>query len=223
MEGKDLYVFYHIFAAGAWEKPVQEFIKAYREWGLMENAHVLRIGLVGPEHKQTEVIQYFVKERIDFEIVARAETGWEQVTQLKLHELATKREGYVLYAHTKGASRQDGVNELWRRSMYYYNLSKWRVAVEKLDSGFDAVGQHWMFPTKHHPEHRGSPFFGGTVWWTTLTHIREIGAPPMHQRHDAEGWIGYQRGFEMKAYDFTGHICSHPGHIAWTPETQNWI
>lgn len=218
-----LFVFYHIYAAGKWQEPTSEFLKAYQKWGLINNVDTLRVGIVGNQTQQTEVIQYLVNEKIDFEVVARAERGDEQVTQIKLHEFSLTNDGYVLYTHTKGASRQDGVNELWRRSMYFYNVGQWQTAVQKLDEGFDAVGQHWMFPTKHHPEHRGSPFFGGTTWWTTLKHIKEIGPPPTFNRHDAEGWIGYIKGFEMKCFDYTGHLCSHPGHIAWTPQTQNWI
>lgn len=222
MTEKKLYVFYHIFADGKWQEPVSEFLKAYKRWGLIKQIGVLRVGVVGSEVNQTQVIQYLINEQISFEVVARALAGDEQVTQLKLHEFALNNDGYVLYTHTKGASRQDGVNELWRRSMYYYNVGQWELAVQKLDEGFDAVGQHWMFPTKAHPEHVGSPFFGGTTWWTSLEHIRKIGPPPMGSRYHAEGWIGYQYGHSMKCFDYTGHICSHPGHIAWTPVTQQW-
>lgn len=219
----DKYVFFHIYADGKWQEPVKEFLHGYRKWGLIDNVSILRIGLVGSPQNRAEVSQYLIYEKIDFEVVAKENAGWEQVTQKKLFDFAQHRDGAVLYIHTKGASRQDGVNELWRRSMYYYNLSQWKLAEQKLTEGYDAVGQHWMYPTKHHPEHRGSPFFGGTVWWTTLAHIRKIGSPPTFIRHDAEGWIGYQYGFDMKTYDYTAKICSHPGHAAWTPETQNWI
>jgi len=220
------YVFFHIYADGKWEEPVKEFLQIYRDSDLILNVNVLRVGLVGSEINQSKVIQYFINERIEFEVVARASKGWEQVTQNKLYDFALHNDGLVLYCHTKGASRQDGVNELWRRSMYYYNIGKWRLAEEKLNNGFDVAGQHWMFPTKMHPEHMGCPFFGGTVWWTSLAYIRKIGKPPANQRHDAEGWIGYSyfnNEEKIKAFDFTAHLCSHPGHIAWTPETQNWV
>lgn len=222
----DLYVFYHIYAAGKWEEPTREFLKIFKDSELNKYSHTLRVGIVGPQSEQTRVIQYLISESVDFEVVAREETGHEQVTQNKVHEFSLTHDGYVLYCHTKGASRQDGVNELWRRSMYYYNIGKWRLAVEKLNTGHDAVGQHWMYPSHHHPEHggaQGAPFFGGTVWWTSLGLIRDIGPPPPGDRHHAEGWIGYKKGREMKVYDFTGHVCSHPGHIAWTHETQAWV
>src|SRR5688572_10546553 len=111
MSNTKLYVFYHIFADGKWKEPVTEFLKAYRRWGLVDKIGVLRVGIVGNETNQTEVIQHLINERVEFEIIARQLTGDEQVTQLKLHEFATHHEeGYVLYTHTKGASRQDGVN-----------------------------------------------------------------------------------------------------------------
>ena len=216
-------VFFHIYAAGQWKDPVREFLLAYRQTGLINNSE-LKIGIVGSESQQTEVIQYFINEAIDFEVVARALSGWEQVTQIKLHEYALTNDGYVLYCHTKGAANVNDTNTKWRRSMYYYNIVCWEEAIKKLDEGFDAAGQHWMFPSHHSPEHKGWPFFGGTVWWTSLAHIRTLGKPSLEHRHIAEGWIGEQYyNKQMKCFDFTGHISAHPCHSLWTEQTQQWI
>ena len=218
-----LHHFYHIYADGQWEEPVSEHIKALRKWSLIDNLASFKVGIVGADHNRTAVIQYLINERINFDVIAQADTGWEQVTQIPMYNFAQSNDGYVLYAHSKGSSSPEQPNKSWRRSMTYYNVGQWQIAVQKLNDGFDAVGQHWMRPSHHSVEHRGSPFFGGTFWWTSFEHIRKMLAPPVFNRHDAEGWIGYVCGEDMKCFDFTGHISAHPCYSLWTMETQQWI
>lgn len=215
--------YYHIYADGQWQEPVSEHIKALRKWGLIDNLTSFNIGIVGQEHNRLQVIKFLNEQEVTFNLAATQNEGWEQVTQIPMHNFSLNNDGFVLYAHSKGSSRPENTNTKWRRSMTYYNVGQWQTAIQKLKEGYDAVGQHWMYPSHHSPEHRGSPFFGGTFWWTTLEHIRKIGSPPMFNRHDAEGWIGYKLGEEMKCFDFTGHISAHPCHSLWTEETQNWI
>ena len=83
-----LYHYYHIFADGQWLEPVSEHIKALRKWGLIDNLAAFRIGIVGADHNRTAVIQYLINERINFDIVAQSDTGWEQVTQIPMYEFA---------------------------------------------------------------------------------------------------------------------------------------
>lgn len=216
--------FYHIYADGQWQEPVSEHIKALKKWGLIDNLNSFNVGIVGQEHNRSAVVQYLINERVNCNIIAQETSGWEQATQIPLHNFALNNDGFVLYAHSKGASDPSDTNKKWRRSMTYYNVGQWQKAIEKLNEGFDAVGQHWMFPSHHSPEHKGWPFFGGTFWWTTLAHIRTLGKPGLEHRHVAEGWIGEQYyNKEMKCFDFTGHISAHPCHSLWTEETQNWI
>lgn len=219
-----LYHFYHIYADGQWQTPVSEHIKALKKWDLINNLAAFKVGIVGTAENRTQVIQYLINERINFDVITQQDNGWEQVTQIPLHTFALDNDGYVLYAHSKGSANPEQPNQSWRKSMTYYNVGQWQTAVQKLDEGFDAVGQHWMFPSHHSPEHKGWPFFGGTFWWTSLAHIRTLGQPSLEHRHVAEGWIGEQYyNKEMKCFDFTGHISAHPCYSLWNEQTQNWI
>lgn len=225
----NLYNFYHVYAASNnWREPVNDYIVALKRWGLADNLKGLYLGVVGTPDQAREVMDVFIGNGIKIQLVANEPTGWEQVTQIKLKEFANDNDGYVLYAHSKGAANVSDTNTKWRRSMIYYNVGQWQTAVQKLNEGYDCAGQHWMFPSHHSPEHKGWPFYGGTFWWTSLEFIRQLPVPGLEHRHVAEGWIGenyYSRG--MKCFDFTG-ICdeqgnygnSHPGHHLWK---HDWI
>ncbi len=219
----NLYNFYHIYAAGSWQEPVSDYVTALKRWGLYDQLQSLNIGIVGSQDQAIEVCKYLEGHAIKYNLVARENYGWEQVTQIPLKEFANNNDGYVLYAHSKGAANVSDTNTKWRRSMIYYNVGQWKTAIAALNEGYDCAGQHWMFPSHHSPEHKGWPFYGGTYWWTSLKFIRDLPAPGLEHRHIAEGWIGenyYSRG--MKCFDFTGtrdesgnYGNSHPGHHLW--------
>ena len=212
--------FYHIFADGKWQEPVHEHIRALK-MGLLDNLTSFHIGIVGSRRNRLAVKLWLAEQGLLYVICNESDTGWEQVTQIPLHSFALNNEGYVFYAHSKGAANVSDTNTKWRRSMTYYNVLRWQTAVEKLNEGYDAAGQHWMFPSHHSPEHKGWPFFGGTFWWTSLKHIRTLGEPSLEHRHIAEGWIGEQYyNKEMKCFDFTGHISAHPCHSLWK---HDWV
>jgi hypothetical protein len=225
----NLYNFYHIYAASNnWREPVNDYAVALKKWGLYDNLTGLNIGIVGSQEQANEVTRFLNDQGINFNLVARENSGWEQVTQRQLKEFAASNDGYVLYSHSKGAANVSDTNTKWRRSMIYYNVGQWQEAVKALDEGYDCAGQHWMFPSHHSPEHKGWPFFGGTYWWTSLKFIRELPIPGLEHRHIAEGWIGenyYSR--PMKCFDFTGvkneegyFGNSHPCHSLWK---HDWI
>lgn len=223
MGNTKLYHFYHIYADGDWYVPVSQHLTALKKWDLINNLSALKVGIVGTPENRTNVIQYLTN-KIIFDVVSEQDEGWEQATQIPLHAFSLINNGYILYAHSKGAANISKLNNFWRKSMTFYNVGQWQKAVEKLDEGFDAVGQHWMYPPPYLPDHEGTPFFGGTFWWTSLAHIRELGKPTLENRHIAEDWIGQQHyNKPMKCFDFTGHISAHPDYSLWSEETQNWV
>jgi hypothetical protein len=107
----------------------------------------------------------------------------------------------VLYFHSKGvthAVNEDHSNR-WRRCMMKNAVTNWRACVSDLDSGYDAVGSHWMEPPQTPP---GQYIFAGTVFWATSkflstlpplaerAQIKLTGLDAPESRYEAEVWIG---------------------------------
>lgn len=181
--------FYHIYADGQWQEPVSEHIRAF-EMGLSENC-VIHIGLVGNVDNRRKVKEHLHSINVDFLICAEAESGWEQVTQIPMHEFSKTNDGLILYGHTKGAYSPIEVNVRWRRSMIWHNVINWKFAVQKLqDHG--AYGCHWIQPLISMPEHKfGNYMFAGTFFWTHCELMRTWPPPALTHRHEAEGFVGY--------------------------------
>lgn len=197
--------FYHVYAAGQWEEPVEEHVLALRGSGLLDRLGVLRVGLVGDDAQRKQVRTFLRGRGVDFDVVGEADVGWEQVTQVPLHRFAQSADGLVLYAHTKGAANPHvPVNRPWRRTMCYYNVTRWEDCVTVLAADeADVCGVYWlrMPQAPEHADH--SWFFAGTYWWARLEFLRRLQEPPQRSRWDAEGWIGYQQDeMSMRVKDF---------------------
>lgn len=187
MVSKNLYNFYHIYADGQWQSSVAEYVSALLNSGLYDNLAGLFIGIAGSKANQDAVITYLSGCKLAFKVVATAETGWEQVTQIPLAHFAKTTEGYVLYAHSKGSSDPSPINIAWRQSMICCNVVNWREMVAKLEV-VQAAGSHWLHPSRY--SNVTTPFFGGTFWWARLDYVRTLGEPKVENRWQAESWIG---------------------------------
>jgi len=199
--------FYHIFADGNWRDAVTEHMTALR-MGLIDNLTTFNIGIVGRPRNRRVVKQFLVEQGIFFNIIAEAERGWEQVTQIPMWEFSKLNDGLILYAHSKGASNSSNGNIRWRRSMIYWNVINWTDCVERLKT-HGAVGCHWIQPIiGAMPEHKvGNFMFAGTFFWTHCELMRTWPKPALTHRHEAEGFIGYgwhQKNFPV--FDFTPYF-----------------
>lgn len=199
--------FYHIYATGHWREPLTEHIKAL-QMGLIEKMDTFAVGIVGSVERRNEVKQYLSEAVDKFTVIAEAETGWEQVTQIPMWEFSKVNEGLILYAHTKGASNPEDVNIRWRRSMTYWNVIKFNECLIHLAT-HGAVGCHWIQPLINGmPEHTAGNFmFAGTFFWTHCNLMRTWNAPALTHRHEAEGFIGYGwHAANFPVFDFTPYF-----------------
>ena len=175
--------FYHVYADGAWEAPVEEHLHALTVSGLLDNLNDLFVGIVGSPENRTSV-----KVRFPAVVVAEADTGWEQVTLAKLHEYAMNHDGKIFYAHTKAAHQDDRYRARWRRAMTYDTVIRWRDCVHALDI-VDVAGPYWMISQdSEHKNHQH--FFGGNFWWGQAKYLRGLAPVGLEHRWQAEGWIG---------------------------------
>jgi len=203
-----LHHFYHIYCNENWNQIVPFHIECLNKYGLLDSLESFKIGLVGNLEYRNIVKHFLDSKNINFEIVDESNDGWEQVTMNKLYEFSQNNDGYILYAHSKGAVNNGEQNRQWRKSMTWHNIVKWKEAVDKLKD-CDAVGCHWHDFTKQQSStlggpHTGNCWFAGTFWWSKLDLLRQIGPPKMTSRYDAEVWIGNIRHIKkMNIHDLT--------------------
>lgn len=191
--------YYHVYADGAWEEPVREHTDALRDSGLEDYPNFLfHIGLVGRKENVQRVRDYLGKKNLEWTLIGWCEKGWEQLTLNGVAHDCKHTEGLVFYAHTKGSHDPSRFNTAWRKRMTYFNVTRWKDAVAKLEN-CSAYGCHWM-------EVEGSWIFGGNFWWTHMAHLRLLGPVSMDNRWKAEEWIGHLRHHvkDFRAYDPAG-------------------
>lgn len=178
-----LSVWFHCFAAGAWETPTAEFLDAAIESGLTQQIDAIHLVLVGPPDRR-QLAHEYCASRTAITVEAEANVGWEQLTleALRLHPDGDA----VLYAHTKGAGLVSTWNDQWRHSMFLSLVTEWRECVRLLAEK-EAVGCHWLTPA--HGPLVTRPYFGGNMWWARADLIQRLASCAMTERYDAEGWL----------------------------------
>jgi hypothetical protein len=181
--------FYHVYADGKWKDPLTDHIDALKEYGLYDSLNSFNVGVVGSEENANEVYDYLDSRDIQYTKLDWQTQGWEQVTMRHIPEYAKNNNGFVMYAHTKGAHDPSPINISWRKSMTYYNIVNWKLPLELLAIGYDSVGCHWC----------NNAFWGGTYWWASTNYIRRLSPLLYDDRWDAEHWIGQAE--EKRLYD----------------------
>lgn len=203
-----LWHFYHAYAQEGkeeiWLPIINEHIDALKSSGLAPNLIKTYIGVVGSEISATKISSVFSANEIENEICALNDCGWEQVTLNKLYEFSLGNDGYVFYAHTKGAFYPNRVRDLHRRTMNEYLINRWSEHIRLLLDGFSSTGIFFLrgspeplansdnqaTHTENHPNikrYRG--FFAGNFWWCKLSLIKNMGQPSMENRIKAEAWM----------------------------------
>ncbi len=178
-----LHHFYHVYADGAWREPVEEHLEALATSGLgAQDNFSLNIGFVGSDENTAAVREFLHHHSIRWREIGSTREGWEQVTLSVLARESHASEGFVFYAHTKGASAPTVFNTAWRERMTHHTVTCWRQALQSLET-HHAYGCHWM-------ELQGGWLFGGNFWWTRMSYVRLLPPPATHSRWAAEGWIG---------------------------------
>jgi hypothetical protein len=203
-----LWHFYHAYAQenqeDIWLPIVEEHVNILDSSGIASKLNKTYIGVVGVKSSADKISAIFKAKGIEHEICAVNDSGWEQVTLNKLYEFSLSNDGYVLYAHTKGAFYPTKVRDSHRRTMSEHLIGRWTENVDLLSKGFCATGLFFLkgspepkvkkpdgsVPKEIHPNikrYRG--FFAGNFWWCNLDFIKRMGYPSMENRIKAEGWM----------------------------------
>jgi hypothetical protein len=189
--------FYHVYADGNWAPMVHEHCGALRRYGLYDALDVWAVGFVGTPDNIAAARATLDGLAPGYEVVATSSEGWEQETLNPLWKWCRRRRAkgpraaLVGYGHTKGASRNDPIDQPWRRAMTYHNFVNWQRPVEALQNGTSIAGCYWHTGGPSSREGYGvGGMFGGNFWWTRADLLRQSPAPGMISRHYAEHWLG---------------------------------
>ena len=186
-------IYYHIYAEGLWQEPVNEFLEALEKTGLDQN--LVHIGLVGSIRNRDQVAKLLHK-RLPFMTIRESEMGWEQFTlQWLWRECKLRRTERLLYCHTAGAVTFTPMKVAWRRNMFRQLTENAERIVQALHF-VDAVGCHYI------SDHAGG-YFAGNMWWANSSYIVKLPEPTFENRWGVETWL------------FQGHprfIDLYPGH-----------
>lgn len=198
--------YYHVFAAGPWQLILNQHFMAVCNYGLIDEIDEIRVGIVGPPVARKAVKAHLENSLVASKVKVVVERGmaWEQATLTELWKAAQDEEAIYFYAHTKGGYDRALHKQIWCRSMLFFNVVAFQVALDALQT-HAAVGCHWLtkeaFPhiaDQNNPE--GHPYFAGNFWWSKTEHIRRLQEPKRDNRFQAEAWIGTAEpgGWEVK-------------------------
>lgn len=102
-------------------------------------------------------------------------------------------EDYVLFLHTKGASKSNEAYEKeWREYMELSLIDDYKTHINLIDTGFDTSGVLMAKDGFGHDRHWAGGFYGGNFWWTKVkllnrvpTNIKEMWGT-LENRHMSE-------------------------------------
>ena len=194
-------IFYHCILSGGSVPIDTEFacrilqsqMRALKDSGLLDQADEFYVGLNGG-HDDAEIVRMF-SPCLKMDIREHGPGSTSEIPTLKwLREWLPGHEDWkVLYFHLKGVSHPtDPFYARWRQRMEKHVVWNWKRCVADLDSGYDAVGTHWLMPEQF-PGAVTSPFFGGTFFFATARFLLTLPALPeatWKNRFSAEKWIG---------------------------------
>lgn len=189
--------FYHVWAAGQWEKPVAEHLTALTDSGFDGPFYV---GLIGNSRQRREALAAINARRQVTGTIERA-SGYEQPTIDAVHRWSKHYDGAVLYAHSKGAAYGVMTNglpvppgkeryivedrtpqDVWRRAMTDRVVRRWRACQDALATA-DAVGILWTVDRGYNPH------FAGNFWMARCDYLRTLPRCRRDGRWHAETWI----------------------------------
>ncbi len=109
------------------------------------------------------------------------------------------------YCHTKGIKTYGTPQENnvidWIKLMLYWNVNKWKYALNVLNDG-DTYGCIYLNTPK--------PHYSGNFFWVTGTHLRHLENYIGNESNDPEFWILAQSCLSFNSYSST--VPPHFGH-----------
>jgi hypothetical protein len=211
-----LKVFYHIVDLPGWQEIFHEQINELKSSGLADIAEIRLCCNFDAASFADVQKEYSNEKNFIWSFDQNDPRDYESPTLRQLYLAAQEEDFYALYLHMKGVSyvgtgkEQSGKN--WRHLLNYWNISRWRDCVAKLDEGFDHVGCQLSSIFVNH--------FSGNIWWVKSGFVRQCRPFPVHHENnfvaqlphggrckfDDEFWLGSHNPKMHSLFNFiNGH------------------
>jgi hypothetical protein len=212
-----IHIYYHIYAIEGVEKIVDEQLGLIEKF--IDSPYILNVGIsIADDNSPTDKIieKFYSYRKPNYRIRDIRSKGHELVT-LDLIEKDREKfadTDYILYLHTKGASKQSD-NRIenitsWRHLMNYYNIELWRDAITVFNnSTYNTYGVlfgkwgNWIL-------------YSGNFWWMTSKYAKTLNLEGIKKtsRYSAEHSF-IQSGKDWKPYSPYNINASDPYSISF--------
>lgn len=186
-------IFWHVLLKNHALDIIEEQLKCLLESGLYERCDSVRIGLIIADKSLNDGFYQVIKgyDKISLLEISHNELDYEFITLDRLkHSCDVEQSFYGLYIHTKGVSYPGNEGgKYWRDYMNYYNITKWKDAVNDLDLGYELYGVK-LLTQNDGPAHK--MHYSGNYFWFWSDYVSLLEYPRKlnrKNRGEAEMWI----------------------------------
>lgn len=206
---KPICVFYHcLFFTGdpprllrtAWPI-VEEQMSVMQNSGLTDAASEIVCGINGGEESQ-KLADTLLPAKAH-KIYHGMDSHSELPTIFQLENwLKTHPNWYVLYFHSKGATRPagDDYRTRWRRCMMRNLVEHWKQCVTDLEHGYESVGCHWLTNAMYPQVPKGQNIWAGNFWWATSNFLITLPSMMLRDRLRISGLYAAESCFEAEVW-----------------------
>jgi hypothetical protein len=190
---KKIIGYFHLCQKGDWKKSFDLIFLEIKKSGLYDHTDEIRVGIVNDECKIID------DERLNDPkikiIFCKNSSEYERPTLLHMRKHANPNYLYY-YLHSKGISRFGTIYEKnvidWIYLMVYWNINKWKIAIEMLNK-YDTYGCNKInFPHVH---------YSGNFWWSTGKYIKSLPEYIDNDYLSPEMWIGKKENKMFSIYN----------------------
>jgi hypothetical protein len=176
----DKVIFWHTYLVNDYKIIVQDQMTKLFTSGLYNECSSIYVGINYHNIEDVNWFKSLLSNYSKFTPIVHTTNDGEFETMRYLTNYCKNNDCYVMYFHTKGVGNKDFESNkiLWRMSMDYNIIYKFKECVDKLNNGASAVGCNLRYNT-HVGYH---PHFSGTYWWSTSNHIKELNEEYLHSK-----------------------------------------
>lgn len=199
MYSQPIYGVYHVMCAEGWKQMVEEQLLTLKRSGLLDHTKCLYVSIIVSSDDDVDVFKRIACiPQLDIISIEKKADQYEYPALKFIQKKARQEKALFYYFHTKGISYQCGKDNgrlfrlfwekirAWRVMLEFFIFTKWRVAINALNNGYDAYGCYQWPPDDY-------KMFSGNFWWTTSDYVQTLpeleDAVIAQNRFYSEQWI----------------------------------
>ena len=193
-----VHIYYHIYAIDGVESIIDEQLQLINNF--FDFTYILNIGIsIANENQSTSnIIEKFNKPNFKIREVRAFGNEFTTIDLIEKDKQKFGNSDYILYLHTKGASKLNNPNysniNSWRNLMNYFNIEKAKDVFKLFEkTEYNTYGALLC-------DINNCTFYSGNFWWMKSEYAKSIIVENIYKnRFNAE--IGYiQNGINWKPY-----------------------